>query len=224
MIQVLFSKAQKYNNFLIINVAFFYVVGIILHIIPWTLETMKWLTPFVLFFFGFLSLFMSGLWSKPRFLIWLALCFVMTLVLEIVGVATSMVFGSYYYGEVLGYKFFEVPLVIGLNWVVVILGFLQFSIFLFKNPVLRALTAAILSLGFDFIMEPVAVNLGYWTWDNGIIPLQNYLAWFMIALVFSFFYLAFVRTEHESGKNFPCYYVAFQCVFFIALRIGYLVL
>jgi putative membrane protein len=32
-------------------------------------------------------------------------------------------------------------------------------------------------------MEPVAVENGYWFWDKGVIPLYNYLSWFIVALI-----------------------------------------
>jgi putative membrane protein len=35
----------------------------------------------------------------------------------------------------------------------------------------------------DYIVEPVAIKLGFWTWENDIIPLQNYAMWFITSLV-----------------------------------------
>jgi putative membrane protein len=37
---------------------------------------------------------------------------------------------------------------------------------------------------YDFFMEPVAMKYDFWDWKDGIIPIQNYVAWFLIALVF----------------------------------------
>ena len=36
---------------------------------------------------------------------------------------------------------------------------------------------------FDFILEPVAVKLHFWSWNNGQIPLFNYICWFTISTV-----------------------------------------
>ena len=35
----------------------------------------------------------------------------------------------------------------------------------------------------DFLIEPVAIRLNFWTWENNIIPIQNYLMWFLVAFV-----------------------------------------
>jgi putative membrane protein len=47
--------------------------------------------------------------------------------LEVVGVKTGLIFGEYKYGSTLGIKLFEVPLIIGFNWVFVILGSISIS-------------------------------------------------------------------------------------------------
>ena len=43
--------------------------------------------------------------------------FVIGLVTEIIGVNTGLLFGTYSYSSILGPKLFNVPLIIGLNWV-----------------------------------------------------------------------------------------------------------
>jgi putative membrane protein len=35
----------------------------------------------------------------------------------------------------------------------------------------------------DFMIEPVAIRLDFWHWQSGIIPLQNYLMWFLVAVL-----------------------------------------
>jgi putative membrane protein len=37
--------------------------------------------------------------------------------------------------------------------------------------------------GLDYLMEPVAVENGYWYWKDGKIPLYNYVCWFLVALL-----------------------------------------
>jgi putative membrane protein len=34
----------------------------------------------------------------------------------------------------------------------------------------------------DYFVEPVAMALGFWHWDD-VIPLQNYMMWFITSLV-----------------------------------------
>ena len=41
----------------------------------------------------------------------------------------------------------------------------------------------------DILIEPVAIRLDFWSWTEGIIPLQNYVAWYVIsALLFVAFF------------------------------------
>jgi putative membrane protein len=36
--------------------------------------------------------------------------------------------------------------------------------------------------GIDVLIEPVAVDLGFWSWQGGDIPWTNYLCWFVVSL------------------------------------------
>ena len=64
------------------------------------------------------------LWNQhkiDRYLIlFFAITFSVGMVTEIIGVNTGRLFGNYAYGSVLGFKIAGVPLLIGLNWFVVI--------------------------------------------------------------------------------------------------------
>jgi putative membrane protein len=35
----------------------------------------------------------------------------------------------------------------------------------------------------DFIVEPVAMKLGFWVWENDVIPTQNYIMWFTTSII-----------------------------------------
>ena len=35
----------------------------------------------------------------------------------------------------------------------------------------------------DLMIEPVAIRLDFWHWQAEVIPLQNYLMWFLVALL-----------------------------------------
>ncbi len=103
--------------------------------------------------------------------------------MEVVGVKTGAIFGNYWYGENLGTKWMEVPLTIGLNWALLTVCTMAISGLLFKNLILKSILGASLMVGLDFVMEPVAIKLDFWHWEQQTIPTQNYIAWFAIALV-----------------------------------------
>ena len=51
-----------------------------------------------------------------KFLILSAIIFLIGFSVEAVGVATGVLFGNYEYGAPFGFKIFETPLMIGVNW------------------------------------------------------------------------------------------------------------
>src|SRR5690606_22660854 len=85
------------------------------------------------------------------------------------------------------------PLIIGINWLMLIYatgtiaGNLKLSIFA------KALAGAVLMLTLDFVLEPVAISLNFWEWPGDLVPLTNYIAWFTISffLLLAFYFLPF---------------------------------
>ena len=107
---------------------------------------------------------------------------------EVLGVHTGVLFGSYQYGSTLGLKLWKVPLLIGLNWLMLVYTTGHLSD-LFRLPwPLKALLATGLMVGLDYFLEPVAVQLGFWSWQGGQIPLSNFIGWFGVALLMQLYY------------------------------------
>jgi putative membrane protein len=50
-----------------------------------------------------------------------------------------------------------------------------------KSTSFRILTGAIILLALDILIEPVAIKFDYWHWNNSIIPLKNYICWFLVS-------------------------------------------
>jgi putative membrane protein len=107
--------------------------------------------------------------------------------IEVIGVNTGLIFGDYSYGEALGLKVLSTPLLIGVNWLIlvyctgVLLKYLKI-----KNSLIFSLIGAITLLGIDFLIEPVAIRFNYWSWSGGEIPLQNYLGWYIFSFLLFF--------------------------------------
>ncbi len=126
---------------------------------------------------------------RSRFLWWILLVLVLTFGLELVGVRTGQIFGDYAYGSVLKPEIAGVPAVIGFAWVIVLLSGYSLAMRLlrrtsFEGVLIRVLTGALLMMLFDMVMEPAAGHLGYWQWQGGVVPLQNYAVWFGACLIF----------------------------------------
>ena len=195
----------------------FFFVGILGHLFQISRDFMLALTPYFLLIMG-ISVLIHTIKEKDwKVITWAVVVYIITLTLEIVGVHTGLIFGEYLYGPTLGLEFLGVPLVIGFNWTMVILGALKVTDLITDNRVIGAVLAGSFAVVFDYILEPVAMELDYWDWDIGTIPLQNYAAWFIIALVFA---SAFKGLKLKTENMLLVHYLIAQTIFFLILRLA----
>lgn len=152
---------------------------------------------------------------------------------EIIGVNTGALFGQYRYGTLLGYQVLGVPLIIGVNWFVIIYCCGISIHTLLTNTIgrmaldasgrplrLKALSVIIdgatLAVFFDWVMEPVAMKLGYWRWDGaGEVPVYNYLCWFMVSVLLLSLFQIF---KFDKQNKFAVNLLLIQLMFFLLLR------
>jgi len=191
-----------------------YTVGVIGHLIDFTLPLMKILTPFTLLLTGGTVLFFSQKNTDNKMLFWVIITYSITFTLEVIGVKTGLIFGNYSYGKTLGLNLFEVPLIIGFNWVLVVMGAIQLSKKLFNDYFFIALFTGIFAVIFDFFLEPIAIRLDYWSWNGNHVPLHNYIAWFVIAFMFS---ILFQKMKITINSTLAERYFLTQLTFFIIL-------
>lgn len=166
------------------------------------------------------------------FWLFVVVCVVVGISVEVVGVNTGWLFGQYAYGQVLGYQWKGVPLLIGVNWFIAIyccgitihtllqklmtaLGDLPAS-----SKKIQALSVVVdggtLAVFFDWIMEPVAIKLGFWTWGgNGSVPSFNYICWFGISLLLM---ACFYYCNASKANKFAVHLLLIQIMFFLLLR------
>jgi putative membrane protein len=154
------------------------------------------MTPYFLLFMAIIVLLPQALHRNWKLFIWALPILIATFMIEVLGVRTGLIFGRYEYGGTLGVHILGVPPVIGLNWVLVMLGAILLAGRVTKRPLPMALLSGVLAVVFDLVMEPVAIELDYWTWDNVAVPLQNYIAWGVIAFMIS---LAYSWAKVDAG-------------------------
>ncbi len=191
-------------------------VGIIGHWIPQTHDLMISLTPIFLLGMGIFIIHPSIVKRDLRFLMWVSITYIITFSIEAIGVATGAVFGEYTYGPTLGPMILEVPLVIGFNWVLVVVGAVIIANKISPNIYIASIIGGGISTLFDFFLEPVAIKLDYWNWSGGSIPIQNYVAWFLIATVFSY---SFLKMRLKCRSDLAIHYLFVQALFFLILQI-----
>lgn len=174
------------------------------------------ITPYTLLLSSILLVpFHKGTKNIKAFLLYVAI-FMLGLLVEIMGVNTGLIFGEYHYGKTLGVQLFNTPIIIGLNWLMlvytsgVLLNRLKLSGFLLP------IAAALLMVFYDYFLEAVAHKLDMWHWHAAKVPAQNYIAWFVIALAFQF--MLKYGNIRASNALASTVFIA-QLVFFILLTI-----
>jgi uncharacterized membrane protein len=169
-----------------IIVVVFHIVGLIGMKIPSLLPIFQLLTPFHLLVCTTVLLVFHRDWNK-NFILFLILSISLGFLSEVLGVKTGFPFGNYYYSEVLGLQLWEVPLIIGVNWFLLV--YITGALFHEKKPFfLAAILGAALLVLIDVLIEPVAVKLNFWQWEDDEIPLSNYIGWFGVAFILQCFY------------------------------------
>ena len=135
---------------------------------------------------------------------------------EIIGVNKGLIFGEYRYGDALGIKVFGVPILIGINWciLVFITGYIAdtFS----HNFWQKILLGIFLMISLDLVMEPVAPVLDFWTFKSGLASFQNYLGWSLVSFPL---HLLYQKLSPKITGPFPFHLFILQFLFFTILLI-----
>lgn len=196
-----------------------FAVGVVCHVLEPTRDLLLTMTPYFLFFMAMIVLLPQALHRNWKLFIWAAPVLIATFLIEVIGVRTGLVFGHYEYGGTLGTHVLGVPPVIGLNWVLVMLGAILLAGRLTRRPLPMAFLSGMLAVVFDLAMEPVAIELDYWTWDNVAVPLQNYIAWGVIAFMISLAYSwAKIDASGKRGSLLEHFFLV-QVLFFAFLHL-----
>ena len=168
-------------------IAVFHVIGLIgiaFTDIDWFLN----LTPFNLLVTA--ALIISADSSRGQLMPITLAIFLLGFIIELIGVNTNWPFGAYSYGEVLGWKWFKTPVIIGVNWFILMYATHGMAVRISKLSWVSALLAGGFMVLIDLLIEPVAIAIGFWSWEAAEPPLENYIAWFFIATGMSFLWKA----------------------------------
>ncbi len=212
------NAITKLNTQVIVGyvLVIYYAVGVAGLMLAATRDLFVSLMPLTLLFSAAVLLYFHKAWRGKHILVFFLIA-AGGFLIEVLGVHTGQVFGSYSYGPALGVKLFETPLIIGLNWLMLIYCVHTIMEHTSMFWPLKILAAAFLMVIYDVVMEPVAISLGMWSWGDGPIPLQNYQAWFIISLVMlGMMQLAGVKTQNRLSF----WLFGAQFGFFLFLNMG----
>ena len=136
---------------------------------------------------SFAILLVARVSHSLKLYLFILLGFVIGMGAEWIGVHTGFLFGDYVYGKNLGVLWEGVPIIIGINWVMLTIITAAVVAPLKIHWLLKAVLATLLMLVLDLLIEPVAIQSDYWTW-NGEIPISNFVGWFLVALLLQILY------------------------------------
>ena len=151
-------------------------------------------------------------WSVKHILVFAGIALAGFL-LEMTGIHTGLIFGSYTYGNALGLKVLCTPLLIGLNWLVLV-----YAVYVLFPEINRKwyypLLGAALLVVYDFVMEPVAIATDMWSWEGVSVPLKNYLTWFWVSAAM-LYTLQFAGISYKN--RLAAWLLVIQFLFFVIL-------
>jgi uncharacterized membrane protein len=124
--------------------------------------------------------------------------------IEYAGVKTGYPFGEYLYTDKLQPQLFGVPAAISLSWVIVVVS--SFLIVFSndgKNLFSKVVYSSLIVLGLDLMLEPFAAFINqFWVWRAGFVPIQNYVSWFAVAVIFiTLLYRLFRKKSIRDHKS-----------------------
>jgi putative membrane protein len=213
----LFREDRKVRRFFII----FYIIGAAGILLPFTRDIFIFITPAAILVSFTAVMFYHQPGIDARSVIVFVVVYLASLSVEIAGVHTGFIFGIYTYGKGLGPKIFGTPLIIGINWLLLVYSA---NVIAGKLPVLnilKVLFSSTLLVVCDLVMEQVAPELKMWSFENDIVPLRNYISWFFLASLFGFlFYLAGIKPVNKIAPLIFCCQLIFFSVLYIFFTIA----
>lgn len=213
MIKKIFTE-KTYSSIALIIL--FHIVGLIGFANEPLVYLFKILVPFHLLLMLGIVLWNNTSWNK-HFILFSISIFLFSFLIEMIGTNTGLIFGEYHYGETLGIKLWNTPLMIGVNWFLLVIGVGSALSYLhLKSNVLTAIIGASMLIFLDWLIEPIAIKFDYWLWSGLDIPLQNYLAWWVLSFIFI---LIFRRLHFNKQNIVAVFLLLIQFLFFILLNL-----
>ena len=167
-------------------------------------------------FVSFALLFINQVELERKNLLAGLAIFLIGMISEILGVQYGLIFGDYIYLNNLGFKILGVPIMIGINWIILTYITGSFSNYIFNaNKKAAIVFGAVLMVVLDLLIEPVAPELGFWAFDSIFAPLQNYIGWFIIGLLVQGI---FHYSTYKKDTTFSFHLLLVQIFFFTVLN------
>ena len=161
---------------------------------------------------------------------------------EGLGVHYGYVFGHYHYTALLGYQIWAVPILVCLAWEPILYGAYCITDFLLPSEMRRsgsfvsrilpylmmAVLGGIATTAWDLMIDPFAVDRGWWVWEEGGpymkniangVPISNFFGWWKVAFVCHLIYRLVLETGPTPRRSL-CLSVYGPMMLYLNLLIG----
>ena len=156
--------------------------------------------------------------GRRQTLVFFVAAAVISWIFEELGVDTGMIYGNYYYTDMLGPKLGEVPVLIPLAWFMMIYpSFIIANLIAEGTPIVRdqalgtivrlSLLSAMVMTAWDLLIDPVLSGPDYraWIWVDGGpyfgVPAQNYVGWLLTTFTVYLCYRLYQRKYPPADRN-----------------------
>lgn len=203
------------------------LLGLLLTDGQWRLYTVPGLI-----FIMFILILLTKEKLDKHFFFFVLIAFVFSLITCGVGVNTGLLFGNYDYGKSLGPAIQNVPLALGLFWIIIIYTTGIFTEALYKKVEKKfppdnlfpktiqkfsiVIDGALIATFFGWILEPAAIKLGFWSWQTETTPFLFYITWFGLSALLL---LSFELLKFKKENDFAVHLFIIQLLFFLAIRV-----
>jgi putative membrane protein len=210
--------AKDFTKQYIISAAIllFHLVGFIGLSIPQLTPYFLMMVPWHLVLM-FLLIVINHQTLDSKLVFFVVLLFSAGFIAEWIGVHTGILFGHYGYGNTLGLKMSGIPLTMGINWMLLIYcAGVMMNKTNIASPFLQVFAGGVLLVGLDLLIEPIAIRLDYWHWQNNTIPIKNYVCWFLLSATMLY---GFNRFNFKAQNWVPVLLLLTQALFFAGLNL-----
>ena len=137
-----------------------------------------------------------------------AVIFMASWFIEYWGVTTGFPFGDYRYTGILAPHIGGVPLAIMFAWFTLAAGSLLAARFLLRgsSEISAMAIASVFILAIDILLEPFAAFVNkFWLWSDSAIPMQNFVSWYAIGLLFIFTFSQLIKWHKSTNYSSVLY-------------------
>ena len=100
----------------------------------------------------------------------------------------------------------------GVNWINLSLASFGIISFFTDKKIWLIILSSLLMVFLDYIIEPIAINLDFWSWEYITVPIHNYFGWFFCAIIAQ---LLIVFSKAKINQKIAFAVIGSQLSFFI---------